>query len=203
MTPTDQFADFPEDFQQCVRFHGHLCPGLAIGYSAVKAVRTVLAKDRSPDEEVVAVVENDSCAVDAIQVLLGCTFGKGNLVFLNRGKQVFTIMDRNTGRAVRVSFKGPMPFSEERRALKELIDSGAASEADKERWSALRGEAVLKLVSADPSEVFEIREVPAELPPKARVVTAVPCDVCREPTVRLLMVERDGKLLCGECALSA
>jgi formylmethanofuran dehydrogenase subunit E len=202
MMQTDRFADFPEDFQQCVHFHGHLCPGLAIGYSAVKAARTVLAKDRSPDEEVVAVVENDSCAVDAIQVLLGCTLGKGNLVFLNRGKQVFTIMDRNTDRAVRVSFRGPLPFSEERHALKELIDSGAASEEEKERWALLRQQAVLKLVSSDPREFFDIREVPAELPPTARVVTTVPCDVCGEPTVRSFMVERDGKLLCGECALS-
>jgi formylmethanofuran dehydrogenase subunit E len=203
MKPMDLSTNLPDDFQRCVDFHGHLCPGLAIGYSAVSAARTVLTGGRSPDEELVAIVENDSCAVDAIQLLLGCTFGKGNLVFLDRGKQVFTFMDRNLGRAVRVSFKGPMPFSEERHALKELIDSGAASEEEKERWALLRQEAVLKLVSADPSEFFEIREVQAELPPKARVVTTVPCDACGEATVRSRMVERGGKFLCGECAYGA
>ena len=99
-------GEFPEDFQDCVRFHGHLCPGLAIGYAAVKAGIGVLEVSRSEDEEIVAIVENDSCAVDAVQVLLGCTFGKGNLVFRDWGKQVFTFFERRTGRAVRVSLKG-------------------------------------------------------------------------------------------------
>ncbi|MCI5189229.1 MAG: hypothetical protein D3905_05405, partial [Candidatus Electrothrix sp. AS4_5] len=34
----------------------------------------------SPDEEIVCVTENDSCSVDAIQVLTGCSIGKGNPV---------------------------------------------------------------------------------------------------------------------------
>ena len=73
----DVKQELPNDFQECVHFHGHLCPGLAIGYGAVKAAQQALGLAAAEDEEVVAVVENDSCAVDAIQVLLGCTFGKG------------------------------------------------------------------------------------------------------------------------------
>jgi len=42
-------------------------------------------KDRSKDEELVAIVENISCAFDAIQVINGCTCGKGNLVFKDMG----------------------------------------------------------------------------------------------------------------------
>jgi formylmethanofuran dehydrogenase subunit E len=202
MKSIDRVVDFPEDFQQCVHFHGHLCPGLAIGYAAVNAARTALTLERSPDEELVAIVENDSCAVDAIQVLMGCTFGKGNLVFRDRGKQVFTFMDRNAGRAVRVSFKGPVPYTEERYALKNLIDSGRASEADRGKWSLLRRQAALKLVSSDPREFFDIREIQAEPPPKARVVTTALCDMCGEATVRTRMVERNGKLFCKECALA-
>ena len=79
--------DLPEDFRACVRFHGHICPGLAIGYAAVKAGSRVLGLSTAEDEEIVAFVENDSCAVDAVQVLLGCTFGKGNLIFRDWGKQ--------------------------------------------------------------------------------------------------------------------
>ena len=72
--------DYPDDFRKCVEFHGHMCPGLAIGYSAVKAAESLMKTTASEDEELVCLVENNSCAVDAVQVLLGCTFGKGNLI---------------------------------------------------------------------------------------------------------------------------
>jgi hypothetical protein len=45
-------------------------------------------------------VENDSCAVDAVQVMTGCTFGKGNLIFRDYGKQAYTFMSRATGKAL-------------------------------------------------------------------------------------------------------
>ena len=50
-------------------------------------------------------MENDSCAVDAIQVVTGCTFGKGNLIFFDFGKQSYTFASRDSGEAVRVSMK--------------------------------------------------------------------------------------------------
>ena len=59
--------DLPEDFRECVRFHGHICPGLAIGYAAVKAGSRLLGLSAAKDEEILALVENDSCAVDAVQ----------------------------------------------------------------------------------------------------------------------------------------
>ena len=40
----------------------------------------------STDEEIVCVTENDACGVDAIQFITGCTFGKGNLLYRDRGK---------------------------------------------------------------------------------------------------------------------
>ena len=124
---------FPQDFQKCVEFHGHVCPGLAIGYAAAKAGMRVLNVGPSEDEEIVAIVENDSCAVDAVQSLLGCTFGKGNLIFRDWGKQVFTFLDRKTLRAVRVSLRADMPGRSERHDLKKRIDSGLASDSDKKR----------------------------------------------------------------------
>ncbi len=92
-------------WEKAVEFHGHACPGLAIGFKASEAAIKILGYARDVDEETVAVVENDSCAVDAIQYILGCTVGKGNLIFRNNGKQVYTIGSGKNGRAVRVSLK--------------------------------------------------------------------------------------------------
>ncbi|MDI9617076.1 MAG: formylmethanofuran dehydrogenase subunit E family protein, partial [Methanothrix sp.] len=91
-----------DDLKRAIEFHGHMCPGLAIGYRVAKYVKNHYR--RSEDEELVAVVENNSCSVDAIQQMLGCTFGKGNLMFIDNGKQVFTFYHRGDGRAMRIYF---------------------------------------------------------------------------------------------------
>jgi len=75
-----------EDLKKTIEFHGHFCPGLAMGYRVAKYVKKHYKK--SEDEELVAIVYNNSCGVDAIQYLLGCTFGKGNLIFKDYGKPV-------------------------------------------------------------------------------------------------------------------
>jgi formylmethanofuran dehydrogenase subunit E len=75
------------DYQQIIEFHGHSCPGLAMGYRMAAAVMDVLKKARAEDEELVAIVENDACGVGALQCLSGCTFGKGNLLFKDYGNE--------------------------------------------------------------------------------------------------------------------
>lgn len=92
-------------WEDAVTFHGHECGGLTWGYKVALYALEKLNFDRSSDEELVAIVENDSCAVDAIQIVTGCTFGKGNLIFLDYGKHVYTFYNRNTGKGVRISRK--------------------------------------------------------------------------------------------------
>jgi formylmethanofuran dehydrogenase subunit E len=57
---------------------------------------------KSADEEIVAVVETDMCAVDAVQYLMCCTLGKGNLIHKDYGKNVFTFYRRRDGKAARL-----------------------------------------------------------------------------------------------------
>ncbi len=195
----DISEQFPEDFQRCVSFHGHVCPGLAIGYAAAKAGSEALGVLPSKDEEVVAIVENDSCAVDAVQVLLGCTFGKGNLIFRDWGKQVFTFLDRRSGRAVRLSFIGSEgPEQEQRRALRTKLDSGTATDADRALWDELRNKMVLDLI-ANPATFFHIGQVEMEMPAEASIVSTKPCGICGEETIISRLEESDGIQMCKGC----
>ena len=91
------------DLREAIQFHGHLCPGLALGYRVAKAALRELKAERPRDEELVAIVENDSCAADAIQFITGATFGKGNLIFRDYGKHVYTFFNRRTNHGVRIS----------------------------------------------------------------------------------------------------
>ena len=68
-------------WEKAIAFHGHVCPGIAIGYQAALYAIELLDLTFSADEGVVCISENDACGVDAIQALLSCTVGKGNLIF--------------------------------------------------------------------------------------------------------------------------
>lgn len=94
-----------DDFQKCVNFHGHICPGVAIGFQAARILMERLGVRRAPDEELVATAETDACGADAIQVMTGCTFGKGNFIFKDYGKHAFSLADRKKGKTVRVCLR--------------------------------------------------------------------------------------------------
>lgn len=191
--------NYPDDFRQCIEFHGHICPGLAIGYAAVKAARNVLQLTSSEDEEIVAIVENDSCAVDAVQKLLGCTFGKGNLVFRDWGKQVYTFFDRNSGKAVRVALKGEMPFRSGMKGIRQKIDSGNATQEEIQEFKEMRNRSIDMLITSDPVRIFEIKEIDVPAPPEASIVETRACSVCCEHTMLSRMVKRGNDLICKQC----
>ena len=73
-----------------------------IGFRAAFYAMDILELNFSEDEEVVCISENDACGVDAIQVVLGCSVGKGNLLFHLVGKQAFSFYNRQTNRSVRL-----------------------------------------------------------------------------------------------------
>ena len=146
---------------RAVDFHGHKCPGLALG---LRAAGWVLENPGSAlDEEIVCVTETDMCAVDAIQALVGCTFGKGNLIYRDYGKVAFTFWRRCDGRAVRlvnVSRLMTRSESEESRALKALAFSGAPMTPEqKARHEALRAEMIERILNAPFEEVYRVEEV--------------------------------------------
>lgn len=57
-------------------------------------------------QQVVCIPENDACGVDALQIMLRCSIGKGNLLFHLAGKQAFSFYNRGTGRSVRLEQSG-------------------------------------------------------------------------------------------------
>ncbi|MGI8552624.1 MAG: FmdE family protein [Dehalococcoidia bacterium] len=65
-------VDSENALEQVRKFHGHRCPGAAVGIRAAEIDLREIGP-HAGDEEVVAIVETDMCAVDAIQSLTGCT----------------------------------------------------------------------------------------------------------------------------------
>ena len=190
-----------EDFKRCLEFHGHLCPGVSIGYRAARAAMDRLAAQRAEDEEVVAVVETDACSADAIQVLTGCTFGKGNFIYRDYGKMVLTLLSRQTGKGVRVAMKpGAFAPDPEHLALIGKVTRGEADAAERERFDQRHRQRSHEILEMPVEALFKIESVVLELPPKARIAASEPCARCGEPTMATKMEERAGQKLCRDCA---
>lgn len=168
----------PEQIAATIAFHGHLCPGLAWGLRVAEAALQILGP-RAQDEELVAVVETDNCAVDAIQYLTGCTFGKGNLRYLDHGQNVFTFSNRITGRAVRIS-RNPAWQMPER-----ALDHPARAQA---------------ILEAPLEELLCLEELADYTPPElAQILPSRPCAICGQPTMASRLQTLAGRELCPTC----
>lgn len=161
-------------WNDCVAFHGHECGGLTIGYKASLYAAELLQLEFSDDEQVVCITENDACGVDAVQVMLGCSVGKGNLLFHIRGKQAFSFYNRKTGKSVRLVLK-PKP-------------EGMTKEASFAYYQACR-----------PEEMFTVKETTILIPEKARLFDSFTCDCCGEVTGANWIHLTGDKKLCLDC----
>jgi len=165
-----------ELWNECVRFHGHACPGLAMGYRATELGMEALGIpiSRAADEEIVCVAENDACGLDCVQCMISCTIGKANLILRPSGKMAYSFFDRRTGKSVRVLFK-------------------------QRDWSKDREASVRTILTAPANEIVEFRVPNYAIPEKARHFDSIKCDkcgeYCREDKIRL----SSGKKYCSDC----
>lgn len=165
-------------YEEIIQFHGHECPGVAMGYRMATAAMDSLDSIRAEDEEIVAIVENDACGVDALQCVTGCTFGKGNLIFRDYGKHVFTIYCRSSRSGVRVHFHGngiPKELHDDRRALTNYIITASID----------------SILSITPTSIPE--------PEPAKIRKSIPCAVCSENVMESRIKQLDGKPACIPC----
>ena len=164
-----------EDFKRCAAFHGHVCPGLSIGFRAARVAMDRLREKRAADEETVVVVETDACSADAVQVLTGCTFGKGNFIHRDYGKMALTLLSRNTGRGVRVAMKpGAFKPDEEHMALIQKITRGNATAEEHKRFEELHFKRTCDILEAPVDRLFSVSFGEMELPARARIEPSEP-----------------------------
>lgn len=161
-------------WEKCVDFHGHQCPGLAIGYKVAEAAIQKLKIGFSEDEELVCVTENDACGVDAVQVILGCSFGKGNLLYRPTGKQAYSFFNRKTKESLRVVSK---PFQ------------GKMSREERQSY----------ILNASIEELFDFKVPLFQLPEKARIFETIYCEICNEGASEHKIRIMESRKVCLDC----
>jgi len=164
----------PAAIARAQQFHGHMCPGLAMGIRAAEIALEHIGP-HAGDEEVVAIVETDMCGVDGIQVLTGCTFGKGNLIHRDYGKNAYTFCRRSDGKAIRV-----------------LTKAQGWGEGDR----VARAERIL---AAPIEDLYDVVEVSMAMPRMARFHASLACAECGEATMETRIRLFNGHQLCPPC----
>ena len=188
-----------QTLERVVDFHGHMCPGLAMGVQAAQiALREI--GPHAKDEEVVAVVETDMCGVDAIQFLTGCTFGKGNLIHRDWGKNAYTFFRRSDGRAVGIAGRADAwQRDPEHQELFAKVRSNQAGPAERARFQELHESQSRRVLALDPDELFEVHEVHGPPPKRARIHATVVCARCGEGAMETRVRRLGGRDLCLPC----
>ena len=188
-----------EDLESVIRFHGHSCPGLAIGVRVSELALDTLSRPEPSD--LVAVCETDMCGVDAIQFFSGCTIGKGNLLLLDYGKMAFQFFDRKQKRGFRALFNDGSWGEQGKKflALMGKVSAGKATAEEQTRLEQLRAERIEYLLGAELDELFRVEWLDALPPRPAKVLESLACEECGEKTMESRTRRFAGKTLCIPC----
>ncbi len=186
--------DAKEYLEAGLKLHGHKCPAMPMGLRAGAAAMNRLGVGRAKDKELSAVVElgDDHCAhcfADGIQMVTGCTFGKGNLQKAGYGKFGVTLVDRGSGHAVRV-----VPKAEAQARMKETSffkEYRMKGVPPSQVPDAVVDPLIQQLMGAPEEGILTVgRPFPAEGAKRAETFDSFICDRCGET-----VVEKYGRLV--------
>lgn len=186
------------------KFHGHKCPAMPMGLRVGAAAMNKLGVDRAQDGQIIAFVdlgENHcaTCYADGLQVIMGTTFGKGNIKKTHKGKWAVTVVNKVTGKAVRVTPTAEaMLANKQTDFFKEYREKGIpASKVPNEVVDPL----INKVMNAPEQMLVKISDVfDYKLEPKKDSFNGFVCDECGEMTVEEYGRIKNGKHVCIDCA---
>jgi formylmethanofuran dehydrogenase subunit E len=200
------------------RLHGHFCPGVSLGVQAAvsglhrlaalkeRAVASVFAADGL--EELIAVIETNSCFADGIQAVSGCTFGNNSLIYRDFGKTAVTFTNR-TGKGIRVAVNPAYrdAIDEAAPRFSELFDIVVKKQQREEavvtEFKKVSQEASFAILDIPEEKLFTFSETEEELPGYAPIVDSVICEKCGESVMGPKIVEQSGRKMCIPCADSS
>jgi formylmethanofuran dehydrogenase subunit E len=169
--------------------HGHLCAGQVLGVRlAMLGLRELGITDPIAERKrIVTYVEIDRCMTDAIGLVANCRLGKRALKFRDWGKVAATVVDLQTGRAIRIAAK------ESSKEIARNMFPDMTKDAGQQKAYAELSEEVLfdkKWVKVE----VKAHDLPGYKGPR------VVCAECGEGINFAREVLQDGRTLCRACA---
>ncbi len=186
------------------KFHGHKCPAMPMGLRVGAAAMNALGVERAKDGQLIAFVDlgDDHCATcygDGLQVIMGTTFGKGNLKKTHKGKWAVTVVERATGRAVRVTPKAETMLNNKK--SKFFTDFRMLGKPASVVPAEVVEPLIAQVMNAPAEMLMNISEVfHYELEPKKDSFNGFVCEECGEMTVMEYGRIKGDKKVCIDCA---
>lgn len=178
-----------ELLQESAAYHRHLCPrqvlGVRMGLLGGRALGLNVPRD---DKRLLVFVETDGCAADGVSVATGCRVGARTLRVIDFGKVAATLVDTQTGCAVRIA---PSDVCRAR-AWDYAPDA-------RNKWQAQ----LLGYQHMPDDELLIVQEVVLTMSLEkllSKPGYRVNCQVCGEEIINEREVVRDGAILCRACA---
>jgi formylmethanofuran dehydrogenase subunit E len=202
---------------KAAELHGHFCVGLSLGvlasYVALKKFEILgpsIDLTRHARQEFQAIVENNLCFADGVQIVLGTTLGNDALILRDTGKNAVTLIHKESRKLVRVAMVNEASealeiLSDEkfRRYFERVMMKGEQLSSEEfEEFRSMMDKASLELLSVEPERLFKIEEGIVE----KTIETAreprkwIKCSGCGELVLELKTKVREGKILCTDCA---
>lgn len=189
--------------------HGHFCPYLALGVMAGAHAIRKLGVTSTGMEDVVAVLETNSCFADGVQVATGCTLGNNALIYRDYGKTAVTLVSReNPEEGVRLHVKerkGTLErdYPEAHELFERVVAERDATPEERERFSEAWAAVAFDLLERPVPDLFDVEtDVAVELPEHAPIFEDTTCAACGEQVMAPKAVEQDGRTLCRACAVA-
>ena len=186
------------------KFHGHKCPAMPNGLRVAEAAMNALGVERTGDSALHAFLDLGdnhcaTCFADGVQVITGCTFGKGNISKTHKGKWALTLVDKKTNRAVRVTPKAEAMLANKKTEFftKYRMLGVPPTQVPDEVVQPL----VDKVMSAPEEMMMNISEVYTYVWPKEKhSFDGFICEVCGEMVVEQYGRVKGDKKVCIDCA---
>ncbi len=184
--------------------HGHYCPGLSMGViCSVYAINKInLFSDGL--EDILAIIEINSCFADSIQYITGCTVGNNSLIFKDYGKTAFSLVKRD-GTGLRLSVK-----SSYRKKMIELypdfqecfnkvvVEKNRDKNVVKE-FKKKAQEVSFKLLEWNINDIFNFKKININIPEYAPIRENVICLRCGESIMKEKEIQDHDNVYCREC----
>ncbi|MEQ8201738.1 MAG: FmdE family protein [Syntrophomonadaceae bacterium] len=189
-----------EAWDKAAALHGHVCPGIVVGSRASMLVLELLGR---PGQHIgtsyYAIVENDVCGVDGVQMITGCTLGNDSLIIDNQGKFAFSWVDKMSGEGYRLLLKVPVWKSNEPLVLHEKVKFGTATPEEKQKFFAMRQERGQELLEMSDQDLFQIEKITRKIAGKPRLFPFVNCARCGEAFMEAYGTTMDEGIVCAGC----
>lgn len=189
--------------------HGHYCPYLALGVIAAADALNRLAAENDGMEELLAIVETNSCFSDGIQYTAGTTFGNNALIYRDLGKTAVSFVKRGeSAKNLRYYLKDSdfinREYPEAAKLFKKVIAERKGSKKEQKQMKKIWQKIAFEIIEFEPEKFFKIEaDIEIELPDYAPIFADQQCSKCGEKLMAAKAVKKDDEFFCKKCAESS